>query len=244
LVQEIADEEAARLAAVKEAQEAAAPAETAPSAAGGDNAVATVDDPVQDIMQFPSIVTGKLIGSRGSQIADIRAQSGAKVSVEKGDEFCKVHIAGTQEQVDSARKIVRDLAEAGLMGAPTDGSTTDNMEVPHSMVGRILGRGGETIKRLQKESGARIRVNANEGDPVIVRIRLPDACARARFLVADVLDRGNNFGDDVVPDRGPRPPPPPPSAAWGPPGVGGHPRPGPPKQYEAPKKLDIDLDEL
>lgn len=250
LVQEVADEELA-----KEGTNS-----TEVPAAGGENEVATIDEPVTDIMQFPSIVTGKLIGSRGSQIADIRKESGAKVSVEKGEEFCKVHISGTQEQVDSARKIARDLAEEGLMGTPRDGQITDNMEVPHSMVGRVIGRGGDTIQRLQRESGARIRVNANEGDPCVIRIQgTKDSCARARFMVADVIDRGNNFGEGDM-DRGAssfaRLPPPPP-APWGMP----YPTPGyggafPPsgssqgrseprsKQYEAPKRLDIDLDEL
>lgn len=65
------------------------------------------------------------------------------------------------------------------------------MHVPSSMVGRIIGKGGEMIQRLQRDSGARIDVNTS-GDPCPVRISGPrDAIARARQMVAEVLDRAH-----------------------------------------------------
>jgi len=144
---------------------------------------------VTNNLEFPVAATGRIIGSRGAQISDVRQQSGARVSVEKLDDCCRVQISGTPEQVDRARKMVVALSDEGQ--GPRRSEANDQMEVPLSMVGRVIGKGGDTIQRLQRESGARLDVNTNEGDPCVVRISgSRDACSRARFLIAEVLDRG------------------------------------------------------
>lgn len=160
---------------------------------------------VSNTLEFPVAATGRIIGSRGAQISEVRQQSGARVSVEKLEDCCKVMISGTPEQVDRARKLLVALADEGQGVRRSEAS--DQMEVPLSMVGRVIGKGGDTIQRLQRESGARLDVNTNEGDPCLVRISgSRDACSRARFLIAEVLDRGSQPGD-----RGGGPP-----GAWGP----------------------------
>lgn len=169
-------------------------------------------DPVSDIIEFPLSVAGRIIGSRGSQISDVRQQSGARVSVEKLEDCCKVQISGTSAQVERARGMVRGLAEEGDRGLRR-GDAEDLMEVPQSMVGRVIGKGGDTIQRLQRDSGARIDVNAKAGDPCPVRISgNRDAVARARYLINEVLDRGNLY------EAGGRPPQSGPGygGAWGP----------------------------
>jgi len=151
---------------------------------------------VSNCIEFPVAATGRIIGSRGAQISEVRQQSGAKVSIEKLEDCCKVQISGTPEQVERARKMVISLADEGQSIRQAEAS--DQMQVPLSMVGRVIGRGGDTIQRLQRESGAQLDVNTNDGDPCIVRISgSRDACSRARFLIAEVLDRGSHY-----PDRG------------------------------------------
>ena len=39
--------------------------------------------------------------------------------------------------------------------------------VPMEMIGRVIGRGGETIRRLQEESGARMQVERDLGRVMI-----------------------------------------------------------------------------
>lgn len=175
---------------------------------------------VSNTLEFPIAATGRIIGSRGAQISEVRQASGARISVEKLEESCKVQIMGTPEQVDRARKMIVALADEGQ--GPRRAEAGDRMEVPLSMVGRVIGKGGDTIQRLQRESGARLDVNTNEGDPCVVRISgSRDACSRARFLIAEalgwsseVLDRGNQgVGGPGPPGSwtgGPEP------APWGP----------------------------
>mmetsp|Transcript_49331 Transcript_49331/g.97996 ORF Transcript_49331/g.97996 Transcript_49331/m.97996 type:complete len:683 (-) Transcript_49331:115-2163(-) len=161
---------------------------------GGNAAGGGGGNAVSNCLEFPVSATGRIIGSRGAQISEVRQQSGAKVSIEKLDDCCKVQISGTPEQVDRARKMIISIADEGQ--SIRQAEARDQMEVPLSMVGRVIGRGGDTIQRLQRESGAQLDVNTNDGDPCLVRISgSRDACSRARFLIAEVLDQGSQFSD-------------------------------------------------
>ncbi len=58
------------------------------------------------------------------------------------------------------------------------------MPVAPDLVGRIIGRGGETIRRLQDESGARIQIERDAGQ---VKIRGTNAAVeKAQRLVNEV----------------------------------------------------------
>lgn len=68
------------------------------------------------------------------------------------------------------------------------------------MVGRVIGKGGETIKALQKQTGATVQIEQT-GDPCKVTISgLPPAVDRAAGMVQDIINGGNplqlgQFGD-------------------------------------------------
>lgn len=176
------------------------------AAAGGDAAAGggTGGDDAEvfnDVLEFPVGVTGGIIGSKGVKISEVRQQSGARVTVEKLEDRCKVHMAGTPEQVQRARVMVISLADGEGTGGTGGGQRSyqrqrafeaeDVMEVPQSMVGRVIGRGGETIQRLQRESGARLDVTTGGGDPCPVRITgSRESVSRARFLISELLERG------------------------------------------------------
>jgi len=151
----------------------------------------TVGNMPTETLELPASATGRIIGSGGQAISDVRSQSGARIQVEKLDELCRVQVSGTPDQIDRARRMILTLAEDGS-GLQRRGEAEEVLQVPLSMVGRVIGKGGETIQRLQKESCARIDVNTKTGeDPCPVRISGPrDAAARARFMVHEVLDRG------------------------------------------------------
>jgi len=69
-----------------------------------------------------------------------------------------VTVTGTApEQVASAVAQINNLmSEASGPGA---GDVSETVECPPGIVGRIIGRGGETIRGLQQASGAHIVVN-------------------------------------------------------------------------------------
>lgn len=149
---------------------------------------------ISDTLEFPISFAGGIIGSRGANVNDVRLRSGCKVQVEKTEDVCRVHIEGTADQVENAKALVRQLAEE-QGGAPRRGSAMDveeDLELPRSMIGRVIGKGGETIQRLQRDSGAKLDVNTKDDrDPVVLRISgARDAIARARALVSEILGGG------------------------------------------------------
>ena len=66
------------------------------------------------------------------------------------------------------------------------GEVSQTITCPQQLVGRIIGRGGETIRSLQTASGAHIMVNQNFPDGVPRQIDLtgrPDAVDRAYRMI-------------------------------------------------------------
>ena len=76
-----------------------------------------------------------------------------------------ITITGPRANVDRAVAMVRSVMDSEAPGAP--GDVTRSLECPPGIVGRIIGRGGETIRSLQQASGAHIMVDQNfpEGHP-------------------------------------------------------------------------------
>ncbi|KAA0167574.1 hypothetical protein FNF28_02788 [Cafeteria roenbergensis] len=63
------------------------------------------------------------------------------------------------------------------------------MVVPRKMAGRIIGRGGTTIKRVRDESGASVSIKNAANDTAIVSFRgSPDVIAAAMAQVRQILD--------------------------------------------------------
>ena len=95
------------------------------------------------------------------------------------------------EKSAAAAKAGRDSSLGGGAGALNRSTAKEEMPVPIDMalVGKIIGRGGETIRRLSEESGARLQI---ERDQSRVMIRGDhEACVRARELILDVLNDPN-----------------------------------------------------
>ena len=134
------------------------------------------------------------MGQGGETIANIRERSGARLQLEPEDRFAAerpLRIIGSEEQVKTARDMViklfeeLDPAAAGVLAVSVRAmNSTDvisnldqyraqrrEIPVPRAAVGRIIGRGGETIRRLQDSSGARIQFS--DGTP---RCRCVVAC--------------------------------------------------------------------
>ena len=81
---------------------------------------------------------------------------------------------------------VRQLVELLGAGASTPKSTAV-VECPMSMVGRVIGKGGETIKALQQYTGAMIQIDQS-CDPTRVTIAgMPQALQLAVAMVCDIV---------------------------------------------------------
>lgn len=67
------------------------------------------------------------------------------------------------------------------------------MDCPKNMVGRVIGKGGETIKLLQKTFTVNIQIN-QQVDPMKISIQgSPGAVNTALNAVQDIIAGGNPF---------------------------------------------------
>ncbi|XP_042507807.1 far upstream element-binding protein 2-like [Macadamia integrifolia] len=86
--------------------------------------------------------------------------------------------------------------------------TSKKIEIPNGKVGVIIGKGGETIKYLQLQSGARIQVTKDtEADPyaetrLVELSGTPEQISRAEQLIKDVLAETDAGGSGPSANRG------------------------------------------
>mmetsp|Transcript_13482 Transcript_13482/g.31710 ORF Transcript_13482/g.31710 Transcript_13482/m.31710 type:complete len:260 (-) Transcript_13482:21-800(-) len=102
-------------------------------------------------------------------------------------------------------------------GSGKEGGAPLTMPVPASLVGVIIGRGGETIKRIIADSGAQIDVAREQGDvPDQRNIYISgntESVDRARAMIATIVrektaSRGGGGGSGSQPLAAMHPPPP------------------------------------
>ncbi|KAL3633520.1 hypothetical protein CASFOL_022282 [Castilleja foliolosa] len=125
-------------------------------------------------IEIPSGRVGVIIGKGGDTIKYLQLQSGAKIQVTRdmdadpNSTTRAVELMGTAEQIAKAEQLINETlseAEAGGTGGSsrrftgqTYGSEQFVMKVANNKVGLVIGKGGETIKSMQANTGARIQV--------------------------------------------------------------------------------------
>ncbi|KAL6556667.1 hypothetical protein OROGR_005955 [Orobanche gracilis] len=100
----------------------------------------------------------------------------------------------------------------GLGGPPQSASygypgSSKKVEIPNVRVGVIIGKGGETIKYLQMQSGAKIQVTRDmDADPnsstrAVELMGTPDQISKAEELINDVLSEAATGGSGIASRR-------------------------------------------
>ncbi|EGD76199.1 hypothetical protein PTSG_00905 [Salpingoeca rosetta] len=135
--------------------------------------------PVEVItVRVPAWSVGALIGRGGSNIKHMMEETGAEIRIQNsGDDVeeplerdCVVR-GTTEQQVRAHALIFRRMQDeqARLNIPPTDPRSNDLfpvvMEVPAAKVGRVIGRGGATIRDIQQKTGVGVEVQQNEENP-------------------------------------------------------------------------------
>ncbi|XP_024922137.1 far upstream element-binding protein 1 isoform X5 [Cynoglossus semilaevis] len=210
-------------------------------AGGGDS----LDVPV------PRFAVGIVIGRNGEMIKKIQSDTGVRIQFKPDDGSAPDRVAqimGPPDQAQHAADIITDLLRSVQAGGPPGhgggrgrgrGQGNWNMgppgglqefsfSVPTMKTGLIIGKGGETIKGISQQSGARIELQRNpppNADPNIKMFTVrgsPQQIDYARQLVEEKI------GGPVTPMGGPHGPPGPHG------GPGPHGPPGPPGPPGAP----------
>ncbi|XP_071501765.1 tudor and KH domain-containing protein-like [Diadema antillarum] len=109
-------------------------------------------------MSVPCSKVGSLIGRDGCNIRKIQAESGAQVKFmdeTKRDDDADRHlrISGNRDSILLAEKLIQDF----LASQPEIISKI--ILIPQQAVGRIIGRQGANIRKIQNSSGARVKID-------------------------------------------------------------------------------------
>jgi len=123
----------------------------------------------------PDGMVGLIIGRGGEQITRLQVESGCKIQMSQ-DSQGMAHRLCTLTGTINAIEVERSRIEAiitneenransnglflggGMMMGNVNGGASFEMMVPGRLVARIIGKGGEVIKSLQEETGAKIVV--------------------------------------------------------------------------------------
>jgi len=159
----------------------------------------------QQNVQEPSItktvdcdqgIVGRIIGRGGETIKYLQQTSNCHIQVDQNFPQGvprKVVISGTPANVATAEKLVHDVMTNGPPEiGPPPGQTwiTQTVECPQSVVGRVIGRGGETIKDLQARARCKIQVDQHvpqDQPKKVVCTGEPGAVATAVALIHQVM---------------------------------------------------------
>ncbi|XP_068855675.1 tudor and KH domain-containing protein-like isoform X1 [Aphelocoma coerulescens] len=130
------------------------------------------DEGLEIGVRVPRTALKSLIGRRGATINQLRQETGARIDVEEEEEEEEeeggqslVQISGSPGQVCRAKAaVLRIVAES----APV----AEQLRVPQRAVGRIIGRGGETVRAICRSSGARVECGGHEPEAGLAPLRL------------------------------------------------------------------------
>uniref|UniRef100_A0AAQ5ZQL1 K Homology domain-containing protein n=1 Tax=Amphiprion ocellaris TaxID=80972 RepID=A0AAQ5ZQL1_AMPOC len=114
--------------------------------------------------KVPDGMVGFIIGRGGEQISRLQQESGCKIQIAPdsgGMPDRSVTLTGPPESIQTAKQLLTEIVEKGRP-APAfhhndgPGMTVQEIMVPASKAGLVIGKGGETIKSLQERAGVKM----------------------------------------------------------------------------------------
>jgi len=139
---------------------------------------------VTESLMVPATLVGKLIGRGGETIRQLQQSTATNIQIDHASQGPERKITITGSNAESVAK----AKSAILTVDSSDSSKT--VECPQSLVGKIIGRGGETIRALQSASGARISVNQDFPPDVpreVVITGKAESVERAELMVNELI---------------------------------------------------------
>ncbi|XP_044053374.1 far upstream element-binding protein 3-like isoform X16 [Siniperca chuatsi] len=114
--------------------------------------------------KVPDRMVGFIIGRGGEQITRIQLESGCKIQIASDsgglmERPCS--LTGTPESIEQAKRLLIQIVDRcrngpGFHGDGEGGASVQEMLIPASKVGLVIGRGGDTIKQLQERAGVKM----------------------------------------------------------------------------------------
>ncbi|XP_041530673.1 far upstream element-binding protein 3 isoform X5 [Microtus oregoni] len=174
---------------------------------------------ITEEFKVPDKMVGFIIGRGGEQISRIQAESGCKIQIaseSSGIPERPCVLTGTPESIEQAKRLLGQIVDRcrngpGFHNDIDSNSTIQELLIPASKVGLVIGKGGETIKQLQERTGVKmvmiqdgpLPTGADKplritGDPFKVQVSVP------RFAVGIVIGRNGEMIKKIQNDAGVR----------------------------------------
>ncbi|GAO14922.1 hypothetical protein UVI_02007600 [Ustilaginoidea virens] len=185
---------------------------------GGAAALREGEDHMQ--IMVPDRTVGLIIGRGGETIRDLQERSGCHINIvgesKSVNGLRPVNLIGTVEAAARAKDFIMEIVDSDTRGdgpsakkeAPVvsrsqglardmggnagPDKVTDSIYVPSDAVGMIIGKGGETIREMQNNTGCKINVAQSSGPGEIQReialIGTRDSIARAKQAIDEKVD--------------------------------------------------------
>jgi len=175
---------------------------TGPDGDGMDGGIANGAGEYKEVIDCPKNLVGKLIGREGATIKDLQSRSKTQIQIDHdsvGDSK-KVTLSGTRDSVEMAKAMIKDVLDTEP-SAMQSGEAAKSVDCPAGIVGRIIGRGGETIRSLQSASGAHIVVDQNFPDGVPRKVNISgrsDAVERAVKMVTELINGEPGSAQQII----------------------------------------------
>jgi len=158
--------------------------------------------------KVPDKLVGLVIGRGGEQLHRLQADTQCKVQIApdaNGSSDRTFTLVGTKEAIERAKRSIDEILKRGssLGSDPNNTGTSvvlqrNNVEiieikVPGNKCGLVIGKGGETIKRLSEQYGVKLVVvqetsSATAGDKPLRITGEPDKVAAAKEAVLSMLN--------------------------------------------------------
>ncbi|KAM5146096.1 far upstream element-binding protein 3 isoform 1-T1 [Mantella aurantiaca] len=114
--------------------------------------------------KVPDKMVGFIIGRGGEQISRIQTESGCKIQIAPdsgGMPERPCVLTGTPESIEQAKRLLGQIVDRcrngpGFHNDMDGNSTVQEILIPASKVGLVIGKGGETIKQLQERTGVKM----------------------------------------------------------------------------------------
>ncbi|CAK9065441.1 unnamed protein product [Durusdinium trenchii] len=148
------------------------------------------------VMHVHSEVTGALIGRGGEKINALCRETGARIEISRDDVGPErtVTITGSEDAVDKAARAIEEILSNDRKSLAHQPEHEKVMYVSGSFIGMIIGRGGESIKAMSRESGAKIEVSKDDvgdrdADRRVTIHGTAEAVEKASQMIQDIVSR-------------------------------------------------------
>ncbi|NXK15371.1 TDRKH protein, partial [Herpetotheres cachinnans] len=156
------------------------------------------DEELEIEMRVPRVAVKSIIGRKGATIKKLSHETGARIDVEGEDENeeTALLISGSPSQVCQAKAAIHQIVAEST-------PVSEELCVPQRAVGRIIGRGGETVRGICHSSGAKVLCK-READASLAPVRVIQLLgtrkevAAAKKLIMEKLMEDDAFRKELA----------------------------------------------